>query len=154
MAEIRVTDVVQVCVVVHDLDASVRTYHHEFGIGPWAIYTFGPRTVDDLRQDGEPVDTSWRLAIAQVGSMMWELIQPLDDRSTYARFLAEHGEGVHHVAVGLQSFDDAVAARTVELSGTYEGVSFAYLKTADELGVTLEIFDRIPEGQPPEETYP
>jgi hypothetical protein len=154
MAAIRVTDVVQVCVVVGDLDASVRTYYHEYGIGPWAIYAFDPRTVDDLRQEGEPVDTAWRLAIAQVGSMMWELIQPLDDRSTYARFLAEHGEGVHHVAVGVESFDDAVAARDVELSGTYEGVSFAYLKTVPDLGATLEIFDRIPEGQPPKETYP
>jgi len=154
MAEIRVTDVVQVCVVVRDLDASMRTYYHEYGIGPWAIYAFDPRTVDDLRQDGEAVDTAWRLAIAQVGSMMWELIQPLDEHSAYARFLAERGEGVHHVAVGVESFDDAVAARPVELSGTYEGVSFAYLKTAPDLGVTLEIFDRIPEGQPPKETYP
>lgn len=154
MAETRVTDVVQVCVVVRDLDASVRTYYHDYGIGPWAIYAFNPQTVDDLRQDGEPVDTAWRLAIAQVGSTMWELIQPLDDRSTYARFLAEHGEGVHHVAVGVESFDGAVAARGSELSGTYEGVSFAYLKTVPDLGVTLEIFDRVPEGQPPEETYP
>ena len=110
MAPIRVTDVVQVCVVVRDLDASVRTYYDDYGIGPWAIYAFNPETVDDLRQGGEPVETAWRLAIAQVGSMMWELIQPLDDRSTYARFLAEHGEGVHHVAVGVDSFENATAA--------------------------------------------
>jgi hypothetical protein len=154
MAEIKVTDAVQVCVVVRDLDASVRTYFDDYGIGPWAIYAFNPQTVENLQQDGDPVDTAWRLAIAQAGPMTWELIQPLDDRSTYARFLAEHGEGVHHVAVGVESFDDAVSARGVQLSGTYEGVSFAYLDTAADLGVTLEIFDRIPEGQPPEETYP
>lgn len=158
-AEIQVTETFQVCVVVRDLQASLETYVHRYGIGPWEIYEFNGSTVDDLQEGGEPADTAWRLALARVGGLHWELIQPLDDRSTYARFLAEHGEGVHHVAVGVDDFDGAVAAlagrgRALELSGTYNGVSFAYLPTQPDLGVTLEIFRSLPEGQQPDAVYP
>ena len=41
---------------------------------------------------------------------MWELIEALDEDGIYARFLAEKGEGVHHVAVATPDFDEAVAA--------------------------------------------
>jgi hypothetical protein len=39
-----------------------------------------------------PVERSWRLAVATVGQVQWELIEPLDEESVYARFLAERGE--------------------------------------------------------------
>ena len=41
--------------------------------------------------------------------MQWELIEPLDGKSDYARFLAEKGEGVHHIAVAPTNFDQALA---------------------------------------------
>jgi 4-hydroxyphenylpyruvate dioxygenase-like putative hemolysin len=40
---------------------------------------------------------------------MWELIEPLDEEGIYARFLAEKGEGIHHVAVATPNFDETVA---------------------------------------------
>jgi hypothetical protein len=52
-----------------------------------------PRNVQDLRAYSQPVERSWRLAVAMVGQVQWELIEPLDDESVYARFLAEKGEG-------------------------------------------------------------
>jgi 4-hydroxyphenylpyruvate dioxygenase-like putative hemolysin len=45
-----------------------------------------------------------------IGRVQWELIEPLDDKSVYARFLAEKGEGVHHIALAPSSFDQAIAA--------------------------------------------
>jgi len=112
-----------------------------------------------MHQNGEPIDASWRLALAMVGSCMWELIEPLDDKSDYARFLAEKGEGVHHVAVGLPSFDGFVErtkakGQELVLGGTYNGVTFAYFPTKDDLGVLTEGFASIPEGQAPDATYP
>ena len=35
---------------------------------------------------------------------MWELIEPLDEEGIYARYLAEKGEGVHHVALATPNF--------------------------------------------------
>jgi 4-hydroxyphenylpyruvate dioxygenase-like putative hemolysin len=46
-----------------------------------------------------------------IGRVQWELIEPLDDKSVYARFLAEKGEGVHHIALAPSSFDQAIAAQ-------------------------------------------
>ena len=90
---------------------------------------------------------------------MWELIQPVDDGSTYAEFLAEHGEGVHHVGMAGTAFDGTLAefdaeGRTPLLSGRYRGVDFAYLPTAADLGVTTEIFSAVPSGQEPDARYP
>jgi methylmalonyl-CoA/ethylmalonyl-CoA epimerase len=95
-----------------------------------------------------------------VGSVQWELVQPLDDRSIYAAFLASKGEGLHHVAVGGAPYRDTVDGmrangRRVLLGGVYEGATFAYLSTDEDLKVLTEIFDW-PEGlvQAPDAVYP
>jgi len=93
------TETTQIGIVVRDLDATLRRYVDDYGIGPWEIHEFNAGNAEDLREDGEPVERAWRLAFTMVGQVMWELIEPLDDRSVYARFLAEKGEGVHHIAV-------------------------------------------------------
>ena len=160
MPEPALTETLQIAIVVRDLQATMRTYVEDYGIGPWAIYEFNPGVVSDLQQGGEPVETAWRLALAQVGHLQWELIEPLDDRSDYARFLAAHGEGVHHVGVAVPSYDDAVASveakgRKVVLGGEYNGVKFAYLPTGEDLGVITEIFSAAPgEDQQPDAVYP
>jgi hypothetical protein len=147
-------------VIVADLDDAMRTYVDEYGIGPWSVYEFNPGNVRDMRASGEPVAWSWQLAIAQVGQVQWELVQPLDDDSVYARFLAEHGPGVHHVGVGVAGYDETLAelagrGREVVLGGEYNGIRFAYLSTDDDLGVITEIFSGSPgEDQKPDRTYP
>lgn len=35
-----------------------------------------------LREHGRPVQRSWRLAVARVGQLQWELIGPLDDEGS------------------------------------------------------------------------
>jgi len=140
------TKTMQIGIVVRDLGATMRRYVDEYGIGPWKIYEFNAK---DLREYGLPVERSWRLAVAMVGQLQWELIEPLDDESIYARFLAEKGGGVHHVAVAAQSFDEMLATETqrgidVVLSGEFEGVRVAYLGTDRDLGVILEIFSGMP----------
>lgn len=143
------TQTMQIGIVVRDLDAAIQKYVNDYGISPWEVFEFTPGNTKDFREYGQPVERFWRLAVAIVRNLQWELIQPLDDESIYARFLAEKGGGVHHVAVAAQSFDEmlAMAARRgtdVVLSGEFEGVRVAYLGTEHDLGVTLEIFS----GQP------
>jgi Glyoxalase/Bleomycin resistance protein/Dioxygenase superfamily len=154
------TDTKQVALVVRDLDETMRTYVHEYGIGPWEIYEFNPDTVAEMVKDGEPAQYAFRLAVTMVGSVQWELIQPLDDRSMYAEFLAARGEGLHHVAVGVPDYGDALdtlraKGRRVLQAGLYAGVRFSYLSTDEDLGVVTEIFDW-PEGleQKPDAVYP
>src|SRR5262245_35004520 len=160
MPEPLFTETIQIAIVVRDLDAAMRTYVHDYGIGPWEIYEFNPGNVANMHEDGRPVERSWRLAISQVGQVQWELIEPLDEESIYARFLAEKGEGVHHVGVAVPDFHETVATQAergngVLLGGDYRGVSFAYLAPGRDIGVITEIFSGAPgEGQQPDATYP
>jgi hypothetical protein len=154
------TDTIQIAIVVPDLDVAMRTYVHDYGIGPWEIYGFDAENVADMREDGEAVERSWRLAIAYVGQVQWELIEPLDEESVYARFLAERGGGLHHVGVAVPSFDETVAEQAergngVLLGGEYKGIRFAYLDTVRDLGFVTEIFSGAPGAdQQPDATYP
>ena len=95
MREPVFTETLQIALVVRDLETTMRTYVDEYGIGPWQIYEFNPDTVAEMVKDGRPAEYAFRLAVTMVGSVQWELIQPLDDRSMYADFLATKGEGLH-----------------------------------------------------------
>ena len=88
---------------------------------------------------------------------MWELIEPLEEEGIYARFLAEKGEGIHHVAVAAPNFYETVAQAEREnkviLSCEFSGVDIAYLDTQRDLGVVLEVFSGMPSnGGDPDST--
>ena len=143
------TETMQIGIVVRNLDASLRRYVDDYGIGPWEIHEFTPRDANNLQEYGQSVERSWRLAFTMVGRVMWELIEPLDEESVYARFLAEKGEGVHHIAVATTSFDDTVAEQakrgnSLVLSGEFSGVKVAYLPTDRDLGMIIEIANGTP----------
>jgi methylmalonyl-CoA/ethylmalonyl-CoA epimerase len=142
--------------VVRDLDAAIRRYENDYGIGPWAVHQFKPGEVKEWREHGQPAQPSTRFATAMVGRVQWELIQPLDEKSIYARSLAEKGEGVHHLAVAAANYDELLAAEakrandlvlSCELGGQYEGIQVAYLGTQRDLGVILEVFNGLPDGK-------
>ena len=160
MREPVFTQITQIGIVVRDLDATIQKYVDEYGIGPWERHDeLTPANATDLRVYGQPV-ALWRVAAASamVGQVMWELIAPLDDESIFARFLAEKGGGVQHIAVATPNCDQAVAApaqrgHDLVLGGTFSGIRVAYLPTDRDLGVILEIFDGLPGAEPePEAT--
>src|SRR6266702_4191330 len=149
MREPAFTDTMQIGIVVRDLEATMQRYVDDYGIGPWEIVEFNAEDTNDLHEYGQPVERSWRLATTMVGEVQWELIEPLDNESVYARFLAEKGEGVHHIAVAPTNFDQALADQANKgleavLSGTFSGIRVAYLPTEQDLGVIVEVFSRDP----------
>jgi methylmalonyl-CoA/ethylmalonyl-CoA epimerase len=160
MREPLFTETLQISMVVRDLEATMKTYVEEYGIGPWEIYDFNPGTMTRTERDGQPTDSASRIAVTMVGSVQWELVQPLDDKSLYAEFLATKGEGLHHVAVGTANYADALETmqakgRRVLQGGIYNGVTFAYMSTDEDLRLITEIFDW-PAGhtQEPDARYP
>jgi methylmalonyl-CoA/ethylmalonyl-CoA epimerase len=141
-------ETMQLGIVVRDLKATVRRYQDDYGIGPWEFARIDLGDANDYREHGEPAERSNRIAMATVGEVMWELIEPLDEDGIYARFLAEKGEGVHHVAVATPDFGETVARAEREdgvmLSCKHSGVDIAYLDTQHDLGVVLEVFSGMP----------
>jgi Glyoxalase/Bleomycin resistance protein/Dioxygenase superfamily len=113
--------------------------------------------VSDLVEYGQKIEHSWRVGATVIGRVQWELIQPLDNEGMYARFLAEKGEGVHHVALATRDFDKVIAKeaeRGHDLVGSGElgGTRVAYLATDRNLGVITEIFSQPPPNDNGNET--
>ena len=153
MREPVFNETMQLGIVVRDLDATVRRYEDDYGIGPWRFDRIDLGDANDYREYAQPVGRSNRIAIAMVGGVMWELIEPLDEDGIYARFLAEKGEGVHHVAVATPDFDETFARAErkdgVMLSCKHSGIDIAYLDTLRDLGVILEVFSGFPDEEAP-----
>ena len=159
--KVELKQVLQVCVVVEDIQKSMERYWEIFGIGPWDIYTFAPPDLTEPTVHGKPEPYTMRLATAQIGSVQWELIEPLTGQSIYAHFLKEHGEGLHHVACLVDDFDQTVAALAqhdidVLMGGTWKGTTYAYMDTGKALGAIVELYrmPHDPEMPVPEATYP
>lgn len=156
------TDVLQIGIVVRDLDAAMRRYWEEFGLGPWEVNTLDPSNTSDMIIRGRPQAFALRAATTQIGSVQWELIQPLDEDSIYAEFLREQGEGLHHVGFGVEDYDEAMTffrgkGMEVFLAGTWGTIESAYWDTRDSLGCIAEIWREPGEGEDfpePDATYP
>jgi methylmalonyl-CoA/ethylmalonyl-CoA epimerase len=154
------TDTMQIGIVVPDLDVAIERYENDYGIGPWRVAQFTSGEVKEWREPGRVVrgGARTRFAAAMVGKVQWELIEPLDDTSIFARFLARTGGvgGVHHIAVAAANYDELLAAEArrgnelameCELGGQYAGIKVAYLGTEKSLGVLLEVFHGLPGGK-------
>ncbi|HLW46936.1 MAG TPA: VOC family protein [bacterium] len=153
----------QVALVVEDLDEAVRRYWKLCGIGPWRIYTYQPPLVKDMTYRGRRHDYRMRLALAQMGDMMLELIQSLSDENIYTEHLREKGPGLHHVGIVVPSVEEAVAGAAVAgiqvlQSGRGYGLrgdgAYAYMDTQSLLGMIVEFIEFPKERVPPEAVYP
>ena len=109
-AKVKVTGVSQVAFIVNDIQKVAENYWNILGIGPWDIYAWEAPLVYDRTYHGKPAWAREKIALAQVGAVQLELCQPIDGDSIYWNFLAEHGEGLHH----LQFLVDDVA-KTVKI---------------------------------------
>jgi methylmalonyl-CoA/ethylmalonyl-CoA epimerase len=99
--------VLQVGLVVRDIDATAQRYWDEFGIGPWRFYTLDPLNTPNMSFRGKPVQHAFRAALASIGDVTLELIEPLSGSSVYAEHLAAHGEGLHHLAFAVEDYESA-----------------------------------------------
>jgi methylmalonyl-CoA/ethylmalonyl-CoA epimerase len=125
-----------VAIVVRSIEASLARYRELFGLEPEAPPAeFPPQRV--------------RLCFLPTGTdpaVRIELIEPLDEESGVARFLAARGEGLHHVCFltdDLPASLDALAAREAELidhvprAGAHGDVAFVHPRTLN--GVLWEL---------------
>lgn len=163
LSPFKIGKVAQVAFVVRDLDAKVRTFWNDFGIGPWSVYTFEPPRVQDMTFRGKRQDFAMRVAFAMCGDLQFELVQSLRGPNLYDEFLEQCGEGVQHLGIWVQ--DMAAASAQMQAlgyalvqSGRGYGVrgdgAFAYFATADRLGTLIELIELPAERYPPEATYP
>lgn len=152
----------QIGIVVNDVDKTMETYWKQFGIGPWRIYHLGPG-MKDMTYYGEPCSFSLKVAVARIGTLSIELLQPLSGPTPLKDFLEKHGEGMQHVGIVVDNLDEAtekmkhqgyrviMSARGLGTKG--DGGS-AYFNTDQDLGTLVEFIEMPKEMQPPQTVYP
>lgn len=133
-----------VAIVVRSIEASLPRYWDLFGLVPEAPPAdFAPQRVRLCFLPSGP-DPAVRI----------ELVEPLDDESGVARFLAVRGEGLHHVCFltdDLPASLEELAAHEAELidreprAGAHGSVAFVHPRTLD--GVLWELLETGPDGE-------
>jgi len=88
-------------IVVENLDSALDRY---FG-----LFRLSPSVRSAVNDQGVEV------AFLPLGDTQLELISPLDSGSGVARFLARHGEGLHHIGIVVDDLDAYV--RELEAAG-------------------------------------
>lgn len=145
----------QIGIVVKDAHRTARKYSEVFGIGPWMFIDFAATDVSYQNRKIEDGSSVVRAAMANLGRVQIELLQPLYGDGTHAAFLKTRGEGIHHVSFGMvDDHDAAVAALNragidTDMSGVLGGeVRFTYMDTTKDLGTIFE-FVNPPAGEVP-----
>ena len=153
----------QVAVVVRDLDRAMEHYTNDLGLGPWVGYTISPDWVRDMTVHGKQQGYVYKIALCQVGSMLYELIESVEGPSIYEEFLKEHGEGVHHLGYFVEDIDAEISnmesrgfsmLQSARGFGTNDDGAYAYFDTERACGCILEALEMPPEMPPPHRTYP
>jgi 4-hydroxyphenylpyruvate dioxygenase-like putative hemolysin len=155
--------IAQVALIVPNLETAVENYSTIFGIGDWHFYTYEKPFVKKMSYHGQDSDHSFRVALGYFGSMRVELIEVQEGKTIYQEFIDQHGYGVHHFGVLVESMEIALnQAAEAGLEMIQDGSGFgpdgdghyAYLNTEGPLGVTIELIERPKQRHPPEKIYP
>ena len=89
------------------------------------------------------------VAMGQAGETRIELLEPLDEGSPIARFLAGHRPGLHHIALAVEDLEAALArlraagARLIDETPRpgAGGTRVAFVHPASASGVLLELVE-------------
>ncbi len=89
-----------VAIVVRSIEASLVLYRDLLGLSL--------ETIMEIPSD------QVRIAFLGVGESKVELVEPTDDTTGVARFLASKGEGFHHLCLEVQSLADELTRLAIE----------------------------------------
>lgn len=126
MSHVRRLD--HVAIVVRSTSEALAFYEEHLGL----------RVASSEELDSPPV----RLTYLDLGNAYLQLVEPLDPESAIAGWLAEHGEGLHHVCFGVDDVRSAVSELNdpgaAVVLGNGRGRASGFVTAADSHGVRIE----------------
>ena len=127
--------------VVRDLEATMRHWTENLGIGP--CFYLEPTRLDDFIFRGQPSAVEISVAIVYSGRLQFELIQQHNDApSMYREFIDAGHEGLQHLGVVSENMERD--QRRLEKAGYrvgQSGSSFSYYETEMGPGSVMELID-------------
>jgi methylmalonyl-CoA/ethylmalonyl-CoA epimerase len=96
----RLINIDHVGIAVHDLDEALAEYERQYHVHPEYREVIADQGVEE--------------AMLPIGASYVQLLRPLSPDTPVGRFLAKHGEGLHHIAYAVPSLDDALRHLTAE----------------------------------------
>lgn len=138
----------QVSLAVNDVDALVRLYHRAFGWAPWHVFDHVPPMHHGTELGGEPAEFTLRGAEVQVGSLNFELLQPLSGATVWREHIDTHGEGIASIATMFLTVEEGNAVKRafkqeLGIGITLKGqigphIEYYYLDTQADFGCLIE----------------
>jgi len=132
--------------VVDDVEAAALRWAETLGVGPFFVSEYHEGLLEDTMYRGKATPITMKTALAQVGDMQIELIQPLGNHSNVYRDTVPVGTtAFHHVGVWSndldadatsyvdKGFEIAARGRAGEMAG------FVYIDTSAVLGHMTEL---------------
>ncbi|MDP2873338.1 MAG: VOC family protein [Bacillota bacterium] len=93
---IMLGDPYHVCLVVRDVEKTAAVYSSLFGVGPFTIRQVHSEA-SQATVHGEPTAYTLKFGYARTGTIILELVETVEGHTIYEEFLAQHGEGLHHL---------------------------------------------------------
>jgi catechol 2,3-dioxygenase-like lactoylglutathione lyase family enzyme len=127
----QLTNLSHVGIAVKDAEATAKLLSSIWNIGTPEGFDYEPETEDLIAGDQFKV----RLVFIKFGPLTIELLQPLDDRSIWSKFIDENGEGIHHLAFGVSNYDEMVDTLSAQghpllVAAVFQGQRWCYFDTS------------------------
>jgi len=135
----HLTNLSHVGIAVKDAEKTIKWLSTIWNIGDPQIFDYEPKK-EDLSV-GEPFKV--RIVNVKFGAFPIELLQPMDNKSIWAKFIAEKGEGIHHVALGVSNYKEMVdglqkQGHPLLVRAVFGGEDWCYFDTSPG-GIVVEL---------------
>ncbi len=139
---VSLTNLAHIGIVVKDVGKTVEFISSIWDIGTPEIFDYSPTNELVARKPFAGKPFSMRVAFIKFGTVMIELLQPLDKGSLYYDFIETKGEGIHHIAWGVSNYDELVSklkkqGHKMLIEASYKGERWCYFDTSPG-GMVLE----------------
>jgi methylmalonyl-CoA/ethylmalonyl-CoA epimerase len=124
---VPLTNLSHLGIAVKDAEATAKLLSSVWAIGDPDVFDYVPDPSEMIA--GEPFGV--RLVFIKFGAIPIELLQPLDDKSIWAKFIRDKGEGIHHAAFGVSNYDEMVSTLSGQghpllVAASFEGCRWCY----------------------------
>jgi methylmalonyl-CoA/ethylmalonyl-CoA epimerase len=128
---VALTNISHLGVAVKDAEKTAGFISSIWDIGQPEISDYEAKTEELIV--GKPFKV--RLVFIKFGTHTIELLQPLDDKSIWSKFIKEKGEGIHHIAYGVSNYDEMVSklqkqGHPLLVAAVFQGCRWCYFDTA------------------------